>query len=162
MGGGPFAQILTKDQNARLKQLSIQFEAPMSMMQPDINKQLELSNEQREKINDIIRNMMPPPPQGQGGPGGGPGFGGPPQGGQGGFGGGQGQGGPPQGGPGFGGPGGQGGPQGQPPKFSEMQAKKAAALKEVMKVLTSDQKETWSKITGKEFTKWEEPKRPNN
>jgi hypothetical protein len=189
----PLNDILSQKQMKRLHQLELQFNAPMTLMQPELNREMKFTDDQRMEIDDIIKKaglaMRGP---GFGGPGqGGPG-GPPPQGGQGGFGappqggppqvggqgqpprgGGQGQ--PPQGG-GFGQPP-QGGGQGQgrpggPPQggfgqggpqvnFGEMQAKKADAMKKVMGILTSEQKETWRKVVGSEFTKWEEPKRPN-
>ena len=91
-----------------------QFGGPMGgpriLMAPDVQKELGLSQEQIEKLGEILGRQPGGPPQG--GPGGPPegGFGGPPQGGPGG---------PPQGGPGgppeggFGGPP-QGGPGGPP------------------------------------------------
>ncbi len=184
----PLDDILSQKQMKRLHQLELQFNAPMTLMMPEVNKELKFTEDQRMEIDDIIKKSGlamrgpgfggPPPPGG--------GFGAPPQGGppQGGGqgqpprGGGQppaGQGGPPQGG-GFGQPpqgGGQGqGRPGSPPQggfgqrgpqvnFGEMQAKKADAMKKVMGILTSEQKDMWKKIAGSEFSKWEEPKRPN-
>jgi hypothetical protein len=100
---------------------------PAILMQPDVQKELNLSADQKQKIEQLLRQVGPGGPGGQGGPGGpggppqggfgqgGPGQGGPPQGGF--------QGGPPQGGPpqqrgGQGGPPqqGQGGFQGGPPQ----------------------------------------------
>lgn len=192
----PLNDILSQKQTKRLHQLELQFNAPMSMLQQEANKELKFTEEQRIEIDDIIKKsglIMRGGP-GQGGPGGPPpngqgaGFGAPPQGGgqpprgggqppagQGGSAQGGGQGGPPQGGgfgqPPQGGGQGQGRPGGPPqggfgqggpmPSFGEMQAKKADAMKKVMGILTSEQKDLWKKITGSEFSKWEEPKRPN-
>lgn len=160
----PLDDILSQKQMKRLHQLELQFNAPMTLMQPELNREMKFSEDQRMEIDDIIKKAgLGFRGPGQGGPGfGGPG--GPPQGGQGGGFGAPPQGGPPQGG-GQGRPGGppqggfgQGGPQ---VNFGEMQAKKADAMKKVMGILTSEQKDLWRKITGAEFNKWEEPKRPN-
>jgi hypothetical protein len=40
-----------------------------------------------------------------------------------------------------------------------MMAKKAAAAKSALAVLTSSQKQEWSRMTGAVFSNWEEPKR---
>lgn len=177
-------KILNDGQMKRLHQLMLQFDAPMTMLDPKNGEALNLSDEQRQAIQKIIQDTMPrmgggpgfggpggPPP---GGPGGGQrGPGGPPNGGGqgGGF-----QGGPPQVGQGQGG-GQRGGFQGGPPQggqgqggfqrgpmvnWSEQQAKKAAALKAALKVLDGEQRSAWSKLTGAEFTKWEEPTRPRD
>jgi hypothetical protein len=163
----PFADILNEGQQKRLTQLMLQFDAPMTLLDPRHGEALNLSEDQRQEIGQIIQEMMPRPPMGQGGPGfGGPG--GPPQGGQRGPGqggqgqGGQGQGGQGQFGQGQGGQNRQGGQMPEPPKWSEMQAKKAAAMKAALKQLSDTQRQTWSRLTGPEFTKWEEPKRPQD
>lgn len=131
--------ILDKKQTDRLNQLAIQFDAPMTMVDPRNAGKLDLSDDQIQQIHEVIAEKMPRP---QGGPGGQPGQPGP--GGQ------RGQ-------------GAQGGGQpGMPPQgnWKDMMAKKAEATKAVMAILTSDQKATWAKMTGKAFTAWEEPKRP--
>lgn len=175
--GGPqnmLAGILNEGQMKRLDQLAAQFDAPMTMLEPRHADRMELTEEQRQSLDKIIQEFMPRQQFGQGGPQGRPNQGG--------------QGGPPQGGPGFGGPQGgppQGGPQGgglgQPPQggpqaggqrqqmqplspeqWKQQQAKKAAATKKALDLLTSKQREIWSTITGPEFTKWEMPTpRPN-
>jgi hypothetical protein len=161
-GNGPLAEILNETQMKRLQQLAIQFDAPMTLLDPRTGRQLNLSEQQREQISQIIREngLEPPrPPQ-------------PPMGGQGG------EGRPPmppngQGGPGAG-PGGQGGgrppmgqggapgrmPNGPQMNFAEMQAKKAKAFNAAWNVLTAEQKSKWNELTGARFTAWEEPKRP--
>jgi hypothetical protein len=91
---------------------------PRILMRPDVQKELKITDDQRQKLADL---MPPGPGAFEGRPGGPPGgFGGGPGGPPGGFGGGPG--GPPpggfgggQGGPGGPPPGGQGGPGGPPP-----------------------------------------------
>lgn len=134
--GGPLAGILDESQMRRLHQLILQFDAPMTLLGAD--RELQLTEEQRKKLHDIVQGILPRP---QGGPEAGPRGGRP-----------GGQGGQP----------GQPGQQGQPPRidFKAMQAKKAAGMKEALEVLTSQQRQQWSKMVGAEFTQWEEPKPP--
>lgn len=42
--------------------------------------------------------------------------------------------------------------------WQERQAKKAAAYKQALSVLTEAQRSAWKTLTGAEFTKWEEVK----
>ncbi len=42
--------------------------------------------------------------------------------------------------------------------WDDMQQRKAAALVEALKVLSSQQQQAWSQMTGKVFTNWQEPK----
>jgi hypothetical protein len=157
-------EILDEKQFARYKQISLQVEGPQAFRRYDVERALNLSDDQVDKIQEILEQMRPQGPQGgrfQGGPG----QGGPGQGGPGGFPGGPqggpGQGGPGgpqdgfgQGGPGQGGPGGfQGGPGGQVmppmPPMDNQQRKKA--MDKVTAVLTAEQKEKWTAMIGKAF-----------
>ncbi|MFN3730332.1 MAG: hypothetical protein ACK4XJ_11565 [Fimbriimonadaceae bacterium] len=118
----PLADILSAGQRDRLKQLDLQFTAPASIMRPDVREALDLSAVQVEKIADILGM----PPMGQ-----------PPRGG--------GQGGPPAGGP----------PQGGPPPGGPMTmdpAKRQQMMRDVMAVLTAEQRSKWGQLTGKAFT----------
>lgn len=142
MPAGPLDEILSETQLHRLKQLQLQFDAPMSMLDPRSGETLKLSEAQRQKLDEIIqaafpRRMGPPPP-------GGPGQAGP------------GQRGPAQVGPGQGGPGQPGQGQGPAMSWQERQAKKAAAYKQALGVLSESQRAAWKALTGAEFTKWEE------
>lgn len=111
--GGPLAKILSAEQMARLKQLGLQFEAPMSFLQPDVAKQLGLDEDQRQQIDAIIREHMRPPQQG-----------------------------------------------GQRPDWKTMMANKASAFKEAFAKLNDNAQQAWTRLTGKPFSNWEEPKRP--
>jgi hypothetical protein len=133
---------------------------PRLLMHPDVQKELKLTDEQKQQLGRLMPPMGPGGPGGFGPGGGGPGGppqgggfsggqqrgqGGPPQGG--GFGGGQqrGQGGPPQGG-GFGGgqqrgQGGPGGPGG--PGFGQDQGEME---KKIQEILTDDQYKRYKEI----------------
>lgn len=117
----------------RLRQLALQFDAPMTFLDPRVAQELELSAEQRQGIDRAIQAHMPRPPR----PG-------------------NGQGGPGQGGPGQGGPG-QGGPR---PTFAQMQAAKAAAFEQAWSLLSAAQKAEWREMVGAAFTQWEDPGQP--
>lgn len=69
MGGpgmpDPLAEILTPEQNTRLRQLSLQFDAPMSMRRPDVVERLVLSDDQLGAIEEIIQRLMPRPQPGE-------------------------------------------------------------------------------------------------
>lgn len=65
MQNNPLAKILTPDQMGRLKQLGLQFEAPMSFLQPDVSDALGLDDSARQSIDQIVRKHMVPPQQGQ-------------------------------------------------------------------------------------------------
>ncbi|MBS1724840.1 MAG: hypothetical protein JSS66_18005 [Armatimonadetes bacterium] len=164
--GDPLAGILDGSQMKRLHQLQLQFDAPMTLLAQESAEKLDLSDEQRQDIDQIIRESgLRPPMRGQGQ------FGGPPQGGQPGQGG-QFGGPPPQGrqpgqqggqpGGQFGGPpqGGQPGQQVMRMDWKAMMAAKTSATKKAMAVLSESQRGTWAGMTGKAFDKWEEPKRP--
>lgn len=146
--------VLSGEQYTRYQELALQAEGARAILRPEIGEKLNLTDEQRDKIQEIMQANRPQGgPQGQGGRGGQGGFqGGPPQGGQGGF-----QGGPPQGRGGQGGfqggppQGGQGGFQGGPPNFEEMEKRDAELNKKILAVLTSSQKATWEKMLGKPF-----------
>lgn len=102
--------ILDANQFRRLKEVRIQMAGLSAALDPEVQKALNLSDEQVKKLNALRPQGGRGGPGGPGGPGGfGPGAGGPPGGGPGGFG--PGAGGPPGGGPG--GPGGGFGPPGQ-------------------------------------------------
>ena len=123
----PLAGILNESQMDRLNQLKLQFDAPMTIVDPRNSKELYLSEAQIEQIRGIIEKAMPRPERG------------------------------PRGG------GQQGPPQGPPQMdWKEQQAKKAAATRDALAVLNSDQRSKWSKLTGAQFANWEEPKRPGN
>ena len=114
MQDNPLAKILNQNQLDRLKQLGLQFEAPMSFLQPDVAQALDLGDDQRQQIDSIVRNHMAPPQQGQ------------------------------------------------RMDWKTMMANKAAAFKEAYATLSESSKQAWSKLTGKSFTAWEEPKRPQD
>lgn len=59
--GGPLKDILNETQLARLKQLDLQFNMPMSIMDPRSGRTLELTEAQRDSIDQIIRTEMPRP-----------------------------------------------------------------------------------------------------
>lgn len=105
------AKILEKKQKDRLAEIELQREGFFALAKPEIAKKLKLTPDQSAKVTSVIEEMrkaereaMPPPPEGFGGPDGGPPGGGPP--GEGGF---VGGGGP----PGQGGFAGGGGPPGE-------------------------------------------------
>lgn len=135
----------------------------MLVGQPDVQDDLQLTDDQKDKLEKLRETMLPQGGPGGGGPGGGPGGGGPGGGGPGGDGpggggpGGGGPGGPPPGGGGFGGPPPDGGPGGGGPggggpggggpggggpsdamrkAFEETRKK---ATEELKKILTTDQ-----------------------
>jgi hypothetical protein len=60
------SKILSQGQNDRLKQLALQFGSPMSILRNDIAEQIGIKEAQRERIHEVIRNLMPPPEGGQG------------------------------------------------------------------------------------------------
>lgn len=49
----------------RLKQLGLQFDAPMTMMDRRMADELHLTQQQRQSIGEAIRTNNPPPQQGQ-------------------------------------------------------------------------------------------------
>ncbi|MBX3111674.1 MAG: hypothetical protein KF857_06660 [Fimbriimonadaceae bacterium] len=123
------AEILTSKQLARYKEIQLQATAPMSMLRPEVAEKLGLSDDQRTKLDEIVRDGMPKPRQ------------------PGGFGGGQGgPGGPPPEG-GFGGPGRQRRPGGPPMMVDP--TKRAELVKRALDVLTDSQKTKWKAMTGK-------------
>ena len=133
MRENPLAKILDENQLHRLQQLSLQFDAPMSFLRPEVGKEMEFGEDQRQSILQIIQETMPRqmdgsrPGQGQN--------------------------------PGTQGPGQRPG-QGQTVDWASMQAKKQAAFQRAFALLNGDQKSMWTKLTGKTFKDWEEPKRP--
>jgi len=132
--------ILNATQYRRYQQISLQMQGPGALGRPDIAQQLGLSEDQVEKIREILQRHRPPmPPGGPGGPGG-PGRPGGPGGP-----GGPGHGGPPAGGPGGPPPGGPGGPGGP---GEEMRRK---VDQEIMAVLTADQRDKWKAMLGEPF-----------
>ena len=65
-GGGneppnPLAEILNQQQMNRLKQLGLQFDAPMTMLDPRNAGELHLTQPQRQSIHQAIQTHMPPP-----------------------------------------------------------------------------------------------------
>lgn len=48
------------------------------------------------------------------------------------------------------------------PAWAEQMRKKASATRAALAVLTAEQKQIWSQMTGVAFTAWEEPRRPGN
>ena len=54
------AKVLEPKQIARLNQLKLQREGPMAFNRDDLAKQLQLTNEQREKIRSVQENAPPP------------------------------------------------------------------------------------------------------
>ncbi len=137
-------KILNARQLARHKQLTLQWDAPMAFLRPEVADNLKITENQRTAIDEVIRRLMPP--MGGGGPG------------------------RPRGG--FGEPGlsapeggqgrqrGQGGPGAAPPNFSEMLSKKKQATTQVMTHLTEAQKRSWSVMTGTWFDTWVQPEPP--
>lgn len=63
-GDDPLASILSESQASRLKQLTLQFDAPMTMLDRNVAEQLELTQEQRESIHQAIQSNMPRPEPG--------------------------------------------------------------------------------------------------
>lgn len=57
----PLANILNQNQLKRLHQLTLQFNAPMSVMWRNVGPQLQLTEDQRHQIDEIIRTNVPPP-----------------------------------------------------------------------------------------------------
>lgn len=103
--------------------------ADMLIMRQDVQEDLKLTDEQKEKLDELRKTMRP---GGRGGPGGGGpggvgGFGGPPPGG--------GPDGPPPGGPG-----GQGGGPGGPRGNAEFEAMRKKNTEAVLKILTAEQR----------------------
>lgn len=69
-GGGqeppsPLANILSQQQMNRLRQLGLQFDAPMTMLDPRHAGDLHLTPQQRQSINQAIHANNPPPQPGQ-------------------------------------------------------------------------------------------------
>jgi hypothetical protein len=141
-------EILTSSQFERYQQLKLQMQGAGVIGSPEISQKLGLSEDQRNRIREIMQNDRPP--MGPGGPGGPGGQGGP------------GQGGPGQGGRGQGGGFGQPGQNGQPGDFEQMRKMMMQHRQEVeqkvLAVLTSDQRQKWQDMLGKPF-KFEEPQR---
>lgn len=46
---------------SRLRQLTLQFDAPMTFMDPRAGQQLQLTQQQRQSIHAAIQQHMPPP-----------------------------------------------------------------------------------------------------
>lgn len=68
-GGGqpprnPLADILNEQQVKRLNELVLQWDAPMTMLDPRHGQALELTENQRQRIDQIIRENMPRPEPG--------------------------------------------------------------------------------------------------
>jgi hypothetical protein len=63
--------ILSESQFARHKQIMLQAEAPMVFLRPETAEALNISDDQREKIEQVLEEARPG--RGQGGPEGGPG-----------------------------------------------------------------------------------------
>jgi hypothetical protein len=120
--------ILTPGQYKRYREINLQVEGPRAFMRPELGDALNLSEDQRDQIREIMESNRPP----QGGPGGPP-PGGPGQGGQ--------QGGGQQGG----GQRGPGGPGGDPGKFAD------ALMDKIKAVLTEAQKAKYKEMTGAAF-----------
>ncbi|MES1147156.1 MAG: hypothetical protein ABUL49_00210 [bacterium] len=155
--------VLNDTQYKRFVEIELQAMGARALLRPDIREKLNLTDDQVDKLEDIIGPGGPmmggpggPPPQG--GPGGQGGFP-PPQGGPGGDGGGfpppQGgpEGMPPQGDPGMPPPqGGQGGPGMGGPGMRRQGGQDMEKLnKKAFAILTEEQKATWKTLIGKEF-----------
>lgn len=67
----PLAGILTARQMTRFRQLVAQYDSPMSMLRPENARRLQLTDQQRQQIMEIVRGLMPArtPGQGQAQPG---------------------------------------------------------------------------------------------
>ena len=144
---GKIKAILNESQYARYKEMEIQFVGASIVLREDIARNLQLSNEQVEKIRALL-----PGPGGPGGPGGQRGPGG--QGERGGNGGVAGAGAgqrPPQGGPG-----GQRGPGQMPPMNDEFRKQQD---ERILAILTSQQREKFEAMKGKAF-KFEQGRPP--
>jgi hypothetical protein len=134
-------EILSEAQYKRYRELTLQQMGPQALSDKKVADEVGLSEEQVERIRDIMRNNRPQGGPGQGGFGGGGqgqrGQGG--QGGQGGFGGGgQGQ-------------RGQFDPQQMEQMRQQMQAQREKVAKEILAVLTSAQRAKWDAMLGKKF-----------
>ncbi len=142
-------RVLDEKQFKRYMQLDLQAAGPFAFARPEVGQALSLTEEQNQRIHEILGRLMPPPPGGQGGGFGGPGGGGgrgggefdEPSFGQGGRGGRQG--GPGQGG-GPGGPGQGGSGQGGNEMFRQ-------AMDRIMGILNENQKAKWKSMIGEPF-----------
>jgi hypothetical protein len=69
--------ILSESQFARHKQIMLQAEAPMVFLRPEMAEALNISDDQREKIEQVLEDARPGRGEGgrEGGPGGGQGRG---------------------------------------------------------------------------------------
>ncbi len=70
-GKGPLDEILSNEQHNRLQQLVMQFNAPMSMLDPRVAEQLNLTDSQVQTIESLVQDLRPGRGPGQGGPRGG-------------------------------------------------------------------------------------------
>lgn len=61
----PLAKILNTDQMERLGQLALQYDAPMSMLRPDVARRIGLTDGERQQIDGVIRENLPRPEPGQ-------------------------------------------------------------------------------------------------
>ncbi|MDR3689668.1 MAG: hypothetical protein P4L46_09850 [Fimbriimonas sp.] len=148
------AKVLTTAQKTRLIEIKVQLNGPSAVLDKEIQDKVQLTDEQKTKVEEIAKANRPK--MGRGGPGGGPG--GPGGGGQG-----DDRGGPPDGGPGFGqgGPGGPGGPGGGGPSAdmrAQMEKSKKALNDAIAAILSDDQKATLKKLAGtKKFVEQQRP-----
>ena len=55
----PLADILSARQMTRFRQLVAQHDSPMSMLRPEHAQRLQLSQEQRQQIMELLRELMP-------------------------------------------------------------------------------------------------------
>ena len=51
-------EVLTSDQLKRFQQLKLQYDVPSIMLQPEIGKELNLTDEQRNQFKDLIQEMQ--------------------------------------------------------------------------------------------------------
>lgn len=148
--------VLSDGQYSRYRELALQQQGPQALMDPKIGAEVEITDDQRENIHQILEANRPKRPQGFGGPG--------RPGSQGGFGGGN----PPQPPGGQGGSGAPPGAPGGPPSgqdFEKMRQEMAAQRKKVgdqiLAVLTQAQRSKWNAMLGKPFAfKPPQPPRP--
>lgn len=132
---GQIKEIIGDDKLKRLKQIRLQATGPMALMSPEIAKEVGLTEDQKTKLQEAIREQFGRMRfgGGPGGPGGPPpGEGSPPPRGEG------------EGGRGGRGPGGPGGPGGR----EQFEAMRKDLEKKFTEVLTDKQKERWTALLG--------------
>lgn len=131
--------ILDEKQFARYSELRLQRQGPNALLRPEVSSALSLTQEQKDKLNEILEANAPrrggPGGPGQGGPGRGPRPDGEAGGNR-----------PPRG---------EGGPRGERPDFealrAEMEKRREKVNNELTAVLTPEQKAQWEKMLGAKF-----------